>query len=485
MGVQLSPLQCPLREWVIKNPEARALILDGQTYSRVQLDHWVESFREALVQQGVKRGEKILFQARDSLETVLLILSCLRSGWVCCPVNPRFPDDQTEGYRNRIRAEWVVASANESLPSSSRSLILPDSGEMSDVGSVRKLENIEIDPEALCDLIATSGTTGVPKAVSHTFSNHFYSAEGSLVCIPLSEDDGWLLSLPLFHVGGYSIVIRCLLAGACMVIDRKKTPLGQLLKTLPVTRLSLVNTQLHRLLKVETINLRDTRLKTILLGGGFASPELAEEVQKQGVEMLTTYGMTEMSSQVCTGEPEFVTGGVTSGHVLPFRQLSINDEGEILVRGKTLSPGYYFEGALLSMADSEGWYHTGDKGVWVEGQLRVTGRKDNMMVSGGENIHPEEIEQALLSISNIVQAVVVSVDDEEFGQRPFAFVQTASGKLDEVFTKQALEGSISRFKIPGEIRPFPAELVQSGLKPDRQRLQKMACELSRSANSYE
>jgi O-succinylbenzoic acid--CoA ligase len=133
--------------------------------------------------------------------------------------------------------------------------------------------------------------------------------------------------------------------------------------------------------------------------------------------------------------------------------------------------------------DSDGWYHTGDLGSLESGQLKVIGRIDNMLISGGENIHPEEIEQALLAIDDILQAIVVSIDHEEFGQRPFAYVQTASGKLNEVFTKQMLTGSISRFKIPDVIRLLPTDILPVGLKPNRQLLQALARRHDRNSRS--
>ena len=180
-------------------------------------------------------------------------------------------------------------------------------------------------------------------------------------------------------------------------------PLGKRLESTGISHISLVNTQLHRLMSLEQCDLTETGLKCILLGGGYASAKLVEDVRSQGVRVLTTYGMTEMSSQVCTGIPEFSGAGVTSGEVLPYRQLRLSGDNEILVRGETLSAGYFDQGRIKSIVDSDGWYHTGDLGSLESGQLKVIGRIDNMLISGGENIHPEEIEQALLAIDDILQ----------------------------------------------------------------------------------
>ncbi|ELU09806.1 hypothetical protein CAPTEDRAFT_114256, partial [Capitella teleta] len=324
-------------------------------------------------------------------------------------------------------------------------------------------------PEDIYDLIATSGTTGIPKAVAHSYKNHYFSALGSMHTLPLSYGDTWLLSLPLFHVGGLAIVMRCLLAGATMtLLDNKperKLNLDEVLVRHRLTHLSLVNTQLFRLIQ-SGLSLYDVGVRYILLGGGVASPRLLEKVKAQGVSVLTTYGMTEMASQICTGEPLFTDSGVTSGAVLPWREVRLSD-GEILVRGETLAKGYYESGAITSLSDSRGWFHTGDKGLWFNGQIQICGRMDNMLISGGENIHPEEIEQALLTLPEIVQAVVVSMADPEFGMRPVAYVQTVDGTLNEPFTKERLAGKIAKFKVPVHVRLFPEQIAESGIKINR------------------
>ena len=242
-----------------------------------------------------------------------------------------------------------------------------------------------------------------------------------------------------------------------------------------VTHLSLVNTQLFRLLHAG-FDLHKLSVRYILLGGGVASPTLVHEVQQLGIEVLTTYGMTEMGSQICTGAPIFTDDGLTSGVPLPFLEVMLSYHGEILVRGKTLALGYYNAGQLTTLVDSEGWFHTGDKGRWEGSQLQVIGRMDNMFISGGENIHPEEIEQCLLTIPFIVQAVVVAIPNLEFGQRPVAYVQTVDNVLNEQELKRILRGKIAGFKVPDSIRLFPEDVVAVGIKVNRRYFTRLALE---------
>lgn len=452
--------QCPLRYRAIYQPDQVALLLDQQPVSFAVLDAWVSQCQDYYLGRGLEDGDHLAVVTTDPLHTFIMGFACLRSGWVFCPINPAFPESKIKSYCDRINARLLVS----------------DSGVNIDIVqcSFNQLQKqISLDSGRIMNLVATSGTTGTPKAVAHRYTNHYVNAKGSLNSLPLKPGDSWLLSLPLFHVGGFAIIVRCLLSGATMVCYRHKRSLRQLLQQYSVTHLSLVNTQLFRLLE-QGCNLYELGIRHILLGGGIASPLLVNKARQQGVNLLTTYGLTEMASQVCTGEPVFTSEGVTSGQVLPGRELTLSKNNEILVQGETLAAGYYDHGRLINLRDEQGWYHTGDIGHWVNDQIHICGRMDNMLISGGENIHPEEIEQALLSLEIIVQAVVVAVKHSEFDQRPVAYVQTADNTLNESDIKKRLADRVPGFMIPDRIWLFPEEDMSNGIKPDRRAFQQLA-----------
>ena len=459
--------QCPLRYWTLHTPQHCAVLLNGQAISFRQMDDFVVCCQQKLHDLGLIQGQHLAVITDEAIGTVFLAMACLRLGVVFCPINPAFPESQVQAYCEKVQATKVIHSTEVLMDGRTFNAKLCDTKLCATNEGM-----INVTPETMMTLMATSGTSGVPKAVAHCYSNHYFNASGSQQTTPLTANDHWLLSLPLFHVGGFAIVMRCLQAGATIVVDSHKTPLNKLLQTSSVTHLSLVNTQLYRLLQ-QDFNLYDAGVRYILLGGGIASPVLVDKALKQRVKLMTTYGMTEMASQVCTGAPEFISTGVTSGEVLPDREVSIAEDGEILVRGKPLALGYFDNGQLQPVTDSQGWYHTSDKGRWHKKQLKVSGRIDNLFISGGENIHPEEIEQALLMLPEVVQAVVVVKNSEEFGQRPVAYVQIEEGKVDEAFTKKRLEGKIPRFKIPDRIRPFPHNMVNTGIKVNRRFFQQL------------
>ena len=246
-----------------------------------------------------------------------------------------------------------------------------------------------------------------------------------------------------------------------------------------VTHVSLVATQLHRLLSLKENHDRLRSLKCILLGGSAIPRALIEQSCDLGLNIYLSYGLTEMSSQVATGK-------VTRGHqscvkVLPYRQLGISSEGEILVRGEVLFKGYIAGGKLNLPLTKDGWFASGDVGqLDKEGSLSVTGRRDNMFISGGENIHPEEIEKALLSIRGITEAVVVPKEDKEFGHRPIAFIKCEGGMLSQEYLVKCLEADLPRFKIPMAFYPWPQDLISQGVKISRQEFLQLAPRLKQS-----
>jgi O-succinylbenzoic acid--CoA ligase len=227
-----------------------------------------------------------------------------------------------------------------------------------------------------------------------------------------------------------------------------------------ITHDSFVPTILLRLLKMDCEDDGWQGCKAILLGGAAIPRTLIEKAKELNLPIHTTYGLTELCSQVAT-----------DGKVLPYRELMIAGDGEILVKGKTLFKGYLREGKIELPVDANGYFATGDIGRFdADGNLQITGRKDLMFISGGENIYPEQIEWALYKIDNIDQAVVVPIDDPEFGQRPVAFIRTCDRtQFDSEHLKALLREKLESFKIPVKFYPMP-DAESKKLKPNRQNL---------------
>jgi len=266
------------------------------------------------------------------------------------------------------------------------------------------------------------------------------------------------------------------MGGAGIIIPEDGTTLNDAVEQYHPSHMSMVGTQLQRLLRHRPSSNGNAGAR-ILLGGGPVSADLLEEAMGSGLRVCMSYGLTEMTSQVTTVPPDAPPSKrLTSGRLLSHRDLRVAGDGELLVRGDTRFLGYVDGASIEEPFDKDGWFATGDLGTLdEEGYLSVIGRKDNMFVSGGENIHPEEIEAALCGVPGVNEALVVPVEDEEFGRRPVAFVKLdkTRGDLDSI--EQAVVDALPRFKIPDVVLPWP-ENGEGELEPDRKWFADVAAE---------
>jgi O-succinylbenzoic acid--CoA ligase len=349
-----------------------------------------------------------------------------------------------------------------------------------ELNDVEKFTPFEIDAEASATMIFSSGSSSSPKAVLHCFNNHHFSASGSNENIYFWKGDVWLLSLPLYHVAGLSVIFRALISGAAIRILHNSELVRDVLWEESVSHLSLVETQLSDLLADESLNEKLLRLKAILIGGSAISSRLVENSYRKGWNIYSTYGSTEMTSQVSTTSAQAsLRELITNGKLLKYRNLMISRENEVLVKGKTLCLGYLKNGKLINIRDENGWFSSGDLGMIDEnGFLHIQGRKDNMFISGGENIYPEFIERKIKELPNVLKALIVPVKNEKFGFRPSLFLQMKRGEIPDVEKlKELLQDKLVKYMIPDYIFPWPEKIEKKEIKISRKYFETLAKEM--------
>jgi o-succinylbenzoate---CoA ligase len=463
-----------LRSAALAAPKAAALVGARGITSYEELDRMVSA--AALRFGGLDPGSRVALYLPKDERYVALVLALIRAGHVACPVSDRLPPRGAAQLLGKVACSALISEDEQLLQKAGADLHELKPEDLLEVARHRT-EPTDIPLERSATIIFTSGSTGVLKAALHTFGNHYYNALGSNANITLRPGDRWLHSLPLYHVGGLSILFRCLLAKATVALPEPGDPLGEAIAGPAATHVSLVSTQLSRLLR-EDADLGG--LEAVLMGGGPVPPSLVDEALARGLPLHTSYGLTEMASQVTATPPDASIEELrTAGRVLPNREISISESGEILVRGETLFAGYAEGEELDRPVDAEGWFHTRDLGGLDEnGCLRVRGRMDNLFISGGENVQPEEIEEALCRLERVDEAVVVPVADEEFGARPVAFVRINDGEPRDL--ARELEPVLPRYKIPISFHPWPEE-TPGGMKADRAALGERARRLRSGA----
>jgi len=325
----------------------------------------------------------------------------------------------------------------------------------------------------------TSGTTGLPKGVILTYGNMFASAAGSAFNLGVLPGDRWLACLPLFHIGGLSIVIRSVLYGTGMVLHRQfdERALSASLRRDGVTHVSVVATMLQRLLDVDPGPCAP-QVRVVLVGGGPVPEALLQRAAELGYPVVQTYGLTETASQVAPLAPADAIARLGSaGKPLVTTRLRVDapagEPGEILVSGPVVTPGYFRRPEATGVAIRGGWLHTGDIGrLDADGYLYVLDRRDDLIVSGGENIYPAEVEALVLRHPAVREAAVVGLPDSAWGQVVVAAIVGDDDVVPEEIQEWMRE-RIARFKVPSRIERLQSLPMTASGKVQRRIVREM------------
>ena len=482
-----------------------AIEFEGSRLTYGELALAVELALRSFTDLGLRRGEIVAILAPPSLAGISLLHGFLEAGIVMLPLNARLTESELiEALTTtRVKALWVESASEEGASRENARRIARVAAaagcELVEFGSelvfdsavpgrrprVTRLGNpsdeaglsVELQSELEARrfdlaskgaslILRTSGTTGRPKGALLSLSNLLASAAASHALLNTSAEDRWLLCMPIFHIGGLSILIRSVLDRSSVVVHPQfeAERVDAALAKQSVSCVSFVATMLQRLLDVRGERLAPDSLRLVLLGGGPATHSLLARADALGYPVAPTYGLTEAASQVATRPP-----GITSPHAtdlaagleaLPGTDLRIARgkstpeglEGEIELRGPTVMLGYLDDPAATESVLRGGWLSTGDFGqIDAEGRLRVLDRRSDLILSGGENIYPAEIESVLGDFSGVEEAAVVGRLDSKFGARPIAFVVLRSGIAQDVDAlRRHCEANLARFKVPVE-----------------------------------
>jgi O-succinylbenzoic acid--CoA ligase len=305
-----------------------------------------------------------------------------------------------------------------------------------------------VEPHDVQTVLFTSGTSGRPKPVELTYANHCSSAFASAWNLGVAPDDHWLCALPLFHVGGLSILLRSAIYGTAAVVHEgfDADAVRAELESGRVTLVSLVPTMLRRLIAAGAGPMPG--LRAALIGGAPAPRDLLARAVELGIPVVETYGMTETASQIATAPAEdALARPARAARPLPGVRLAIAPDGEILMRGPMV--------AERSVA-RDGWLHTGDLGRLDEGGLlHVEGRKGDVIITGGENVNATEVEAALTAHPAVDDAAVLGRPDPEWGEVVTAYV-VADAAIDAAALAAHCRARLASYKVPRRIHVVDA-----------------------------
>jgi len=476
--------------WIARHASERgshpALISAEGTLSYAELDDAARSLAAKLHGLGIATGDRVAVLLENDPLYVVLIHALVALGAVLVPLNVRLTPRE-------LRELLVDAEPRLLLHGTSLASVAAES--VRDLRGIRTLPApalhtlsekpvalpVQLRLDADQAILFTSGTSGRPKGVRLGLAQHLASAAGSAERLGIEHEDRWLACMPLYHIGGLAIVLRSALYGTSVVLhsDFDARAVLHSLQHDRISAVSLVPTMLARLLDASGDAQFPASLRFVLLGGGPIPTDLVLRARRARVPVAASYGLTEATSQVATlapAEDEAHVGSV--GQALPGVELRIVDEngrdqpaevaGEICVRAAQVMSGYLNLPEQTARTLEAGWLHTGDIGTLsTEGYLTLLDRRSDLIVSGGENVSPAEVEAVLLCHPDVAAAAVVGRSDPSWGQVVHAFVVPRAARVAS--TEELIAHCRSRlagFKLPRVI-----ELVTSlpQTKPGRLR----------------
>jgi O-succinylbenzoic acid--CoA ligase len=424
-------------------PERTALETPDGSCSYEELLALAGAGAEDLLGRGVQRTQRVAIALPPGLAFAQALHACMLLGAVAVPVDVRLSASERE-----LILDGSVALIEEPLDGNGANAHEP-------ARAGERAQAWRHDLAATAVVIHTSGTTSSPRPIELTYGNLLWSALGSAVALGVDPCERWLCALPVSHVGGLSILVRSMIYATTAVIhERFETErMLQALREQDVTLVSLVATTLTRLLDA---GLSDPpALRCALTGGGPVSAALVRRAHDAGVPVSLTYGLTESCSQVTTTPVAALsTQQPGTGLSLPLfcTRVRCAADGEIMLAGPTVAP---------AAPASDGWLHTGDLGSLGQyGELRVSGRKADTIVSGGENVAPSEVEAVLEAHPGVLEAAVTGRPHEQWGEAVTAWVLPRPGaSLDtEELTKHCTR-ALAPYKVPKDFvlldRPLP------------------------------
>jgi len=451
--------------WLTKQadlaPNKTAIELDGgKGWTFLELKEESQRFARKLAHLGVKRGTHVGILSNNQLPMAACIHALSYLGAVGVLLNTRLTTPENNYQVKDAKVSILLAA--DKLQSQAEVIDLEKVYTFSEIESQREEEvslRTELTLNDVFTIIYTSGTTGFPKGVVHTYGNHWWSAVGSMLNLGLYNHDKWLVPLPLFHVSGLSTLIKNVIYGMPIYLMEKfdASKVHQAIMEKDITIISVVTVMVQRLLEVSKDVPFPETLRCLLLGGGPAPEPMLLEAKERNLPVFQSYGMTETASQIVTLSSSNALEKIGScGKALFPAQIKIHEPdasgvGEIQVKGPMVTEGYFKKEEENKQTFTAGWMATGDLGYFDEEDfLYIADRRKDLIISGGENIYPSEIESVLTGMEQIQEAGVTGKESDTWGQTPVAFIVKKADVTEEeiiAFAKQRL----AKYKLPTEI----------------------------------
>jgi long-chain acyl-CoA synthetase len=444
---------------------------DAHDLTHAQFGAWVEAAAEQFADYGVTRGSVVAIMLPNRVELLVAMVAAWRLGAAATPVNPVFTANEAD-YQIADANAVLVINAGPEAPNAGRPTIPVDQLERTQRGDLR-LPEPATSPDDLALLIYTSGSTGRPKGVILNHSNIGAMAGMIASHLEITRDDHCLLVLPLFHVNAICVSFLAPMSVGSQLSVLSRFDAQQFLdavEALRPTYFSAVPTIYSHLVAQPAQMVADTSsVRFAICGAAPASKELLAATEKRfGFPLVEGYGLTEGTCASTVNPPTGPRKLGTVGVALPGQTVAImkpdgtfaptGERGEVVIKGPNVMQGYLNRPEASAEAMGDGWLHTGDVGILDEdGYLSIVDRIKDMIIRGGENIYPKEIETVLHSHPAVLEVAVVGAPHDVYGEVPVAYLSTYPGvSLDVEELVDLCRERLTKIKVPVAIHVLDA-----------------------------
>ncbi|MGY6209674.1 fatty acid--CoA ligase family protein [Cytobacillus firmus] len=494
-----------LHETAIKMGDKTAYYFMDQSSTYAELDGAVTKFADGLSKLGVKKGDHIALLLGNSPHFVIGLHGALRLGATVIPINPIYTPDEIGYIVNNGDVKAVVTldllvplieKMHQALPKVENYIICDtpqgqaSEQDLSALSAFSKMKSFtqlialgdivfkgpELEEDDTAVILYTSGTTGKPKGAMLTHKNLYSNAKDVSDYLHMNENDRVITTLPMFHVFCLTVALNApLMNGATILIDPKFSPkeIFRLAKKYEPTVFAGVPTMYNFLLQYEDGNPEDLKSLRLCISGGAAMPvALLHGFEKKfNVIVSEGYGLSEASPVTCFNPLDKPRKAGSIGQSIMNvenkvvnelgEEVSVGEVGELTVRGPNVMKGYYKLPEETAATIRDGWLYTGDLAKRdEEGYFYIVDRKKDLILVGGYNVYPREVEEVLYNHREVVEAAVLGVPDPNLGEAVKCYVVTNNPQLTEEFLLAYCAEHLARYKVPSSIE-FLEELPKN------------------------
>ena len=444
----------------------------GSTLTYADADRESGRLAQLMVAHGVATGDRVALQVQKSPTAIWVYLACLRVGAVLLPMNPGYTAGEVSYLLDDATPKLVIADPESPAAALAPGALMCDSNEVGSLFAALAhfkgdFEDLPVEPSTPAILPYTSGTTGRPKGAPLSQSNLASNATALVETWGFSSDDVLIHILPLFHVHGLVVALNCALAvGAQMRFFKGFSPSTVIESFASSTVMMGVPTHYHRLLAEDALTEAACAPMRLFISGSapLLAPVFEEFAKRTGKPILERYGMTE-TAMIASNPLHGERRAGTVGFPLPGVSVRIADQvtdepveagsiGAIQVAGPNVFSGYLGRPELNATEFcADGYFRTGDLGVFSgDGYLSIVGRSKDLVISGGLNVYPKEVEDVLDSLEGVEESAVVGLPHEDFGEAVTAAVVARRGaNLDPESLRVAAAKALASYKVPKQI----------------------------------